>query len=81
MQRSSLEGDCVNQARMLATLDTALPGGGERGVCIAVLDGPVDQAHACFIGADLTVLPTLAAASSSASPAGRCAASRRIAGD
>jgi hypothetical protein len=61
MQRSSLEGDCVNQARMLATLDTALPGGGERGVCIAVLDGPVDQAHACFIGADLTVLPTLAA--------------------
>ena len=61
MQRSSLEGDCVNQARMLATLDTALPGGGERGVCIAVLDGPVDQAHPCFTGADLTVLPTLAA--------------------
>lgn len=48
---------------MLATLDTALPGGGDRRVCIAVLDGPVDQAHPCFAGADLTVLPTLAAQS------------------
>lgn len=46
---------------MLATIDTVLPGGGDRGVCIAVLDGPVDRAHPCFEGADLTVLPTLAA--------------------
>lgn len=46
---------------MLATLDMALPGRGDHGVCIAVLDGPVDLSHPCFEGADLTVLPTLAA--------------------
>lgn len=32
---------------------------GERSICIAVLDGPVDQTHPCFQGADLTYLPTL----------------------
>jgi len=30
-------------------------------ICIAVLDGPVDQSHPCFDGANLTVLPTLVA--------------------
>ncbi|KKD35470.1 MAG: PatA/PatG family cyanobactin maturation protease [Limnoraphis robusta] len=28
-------------------------------VCVAVLDGPVDQSHPCFDGANLTWLPTL----------------------
>jgi len=28
-------------------------------ICIAVLDGPVDSAHPCFQGANLTVLPTV----------------------
>lgn len=32
---------------------------GDRRICIAVLDGPVDRAHPCFQGADLTALPTL----------------------
>lgn len=36
---------------------TSLPG--DFRICIAVLDGPVDRAHACFYGADLTTLPTL----------------------
>lgn len=29
------------------------------GVCVAVLDGPVDQSHPCFEGANLTQLPTM----------------------
>lgn len=28
-------------------------------ICVAVLDGPVDQSHPCFDGANLTQLPTL----------------------
>lgn len=28
-------------------------------ICVAVLDGPVDQSHSCFEGANLTQLPTL----------------------
>ena len=32
---------------------------GDARVCVAVLDGPVDLAHPCFEGADLTVLPVL----------------------
>ena len=32
---------------------------GERQICIAILDGIVDQSHPCFQGADLTRLPTL----------------------
>jgi hypothetical protein len=32
---------------------------GDPGVCVAVLDGPVDQSHPCFDGANLTRLPTL----------------------
>jgi len=32
---------------------------GDSGICIAVLDGPVDQSHPCFAGANLTRLPTL----------------------
>ncbi len=31
---------------------------GDPGICIAVLDGPVDLAHPCFGGATLEVLPT-----------------------
>lgn len=34
---------------------------GNPGVCVAVLDGPVDQSHPCFDGAHLTRLPTLVA--------------------
>ena len=32
---------------------------GTPSVCVAVLDGPVDQSHPCFNGANLTPLPTL----------------------
>ncbi|GJF01569.1 cyanobactin maturation protease PatG family protein [Pseudonocardia sp. D17] len=32
---------------------------GDPEVCVAVLDGPVDLAHPCFAGADLTALETL----------------------
>lgn len=32
---------------------------GDSSICIAVLDGPVDQTHACFQGADIKYLPTL----------------------
>jgi cyanobactin maturation PatA/PatG family protease len=32
---------------------------GDPRVCVAVLDGPVDLAHPCFAGANLTVLDTL----------------------
>jgi cyanobactin maturation PatA/PatG family protease len=34
---------------------------GDSGVCVAVLDGPVDQSHPCFAGANLTKLQTLVA--------------------
>ncbi|WP_293380993.1 PatA/PatG family cyanobactin maturation protease [Phenylobacterium sp.] len=37
-------------------------GGGDERVCIAVLDGPIDRAHPCFSGANITQLDTLAAA-------------------
>ncbi|MEG4959330.1 MULTISPECIES: PatA/PatG family cyanobactin maturation protease [unclassified Microcoleus] len=42
---------------MLDTLSTLSQG--DSSICIAVLDGPVDQNHPCFQGADLTYLPTL----------------------
>lgn len=32
---------------------------GDSSVCVAVLDGPVDQFHSCFDGSNLTQLPTL----------------------
>jgi cyanobactin maturation PatA/PatG family protease len=32
---------------------------GDHGICVAVLDGPVDQAHPSLISANLTQLPTL----------------------
>lgn len=32
---------------------------GDRSICVAILDGPVDRLHPCFQGADLTALPTL----------------------
>ncbi len=32
---------------------------GDPRICVAVLDGPVDQSHPCFEGANLTRLPTL----------------------
>jgi cyanobactin maturation PatA/PatG family protease len=32
---------------------------GDENICIAVLDGPVDQTHPCFEGSDLTRLPSL----------------------
>jgi cyanobactin maturation PatA/PatG family protease len=32
---------------------------GEPGICVAVLDGPVDQSHPCFDGATITRLQTL----------------------
>jgi hypothetical protein len=33
---------------------------GDPRICIAVLDGPVDEEHPCFRGAHLTHLPTTA---------------------
>ena len=33
---------------------------GDRAVCIAVLDGPVDLSHPCLVGADLTTVGNLA---------------------
>jgi cyanobactin maturation PatA/PatG family protease len=33
--------------------------GGDSSICVAVLDGPVDQSHPCFDGANLIRLPTL----------------------
>lgn len=49
------------------TLDGLLPGlsalraetSGDPRICIAVLDGPVDLAHSCFAGAELTPVDTL----------------------
>ncbi len=41
---------------------------GDRAITVAVLDGPVDLAHPCFAGADLTQAPTLV--SGAADPAG-----------
>lgn len=38
---------------------------GDPRVCVAVLDGPVDQSHPCFEGANLTRLPTLVSESAS----------------
>ncbi|MFG6105624.1 PatA/PatG family cyanobactin maturation protease [Leptothoe sp. EHU-05/26/07-4] len=38
---------------------------GDPSICIAVLDGPVDQTHPCFEGANLTRLPTLVTESAS----------------
>lgn len=32
---------------------------GDKDICIAVLDGPVDQAHPCFVGTSITRLPSL----------------------
>lgn len=32
---------------------------GNSTICVAVLDGLVDQNHSCFVGADLTKIPTL----------------------
>lgn len=32
---------------------------GDPRICVAVIDGPVDQSHSCFDGANLTRLPTL----------------------
>jgi cyanobactin maturation PatA/PatG family protease len=42
---------------MLETLRTISQG--NNSICVAVLDGPVDQAHPCFQGADLKFLPSL----------------------
>ncbi len=39
---------------------------GDSTICIAVLDGVVDQNHPCFIGANLTRLPTLVSGEASA---------------
>jgi cyanobactin maturation PatA/PatG family protease len=33
--------------------------GGDSSICVAVVDGPVDQSHPCFDGANLTQLATL----------------------
>lgn len=38
---------------------------GDSGVCIAVLDGPVDQGHECFAGANLSLIRPLSLGASS----------------
>lgn len=42
---------------------------GEERVCVAVLDGPVDQSHPCFNGAKLSKLQTLVSGVSNGGPA------------
>lgn len=42
---------------------------GDPGICIAVLDGPVDQSHPCFEGARLTRLQTLVSGVANQGPA------------
>ncbi|MFJ3900107.1 S8 family serine peptidase [Streptomyces sp. NPDC090025] len=49
---------------------TAAPYGDPR-VCVALLDGPVDLAHPCFAGADLTRLPTVVAEPAGQGPMSR----------
>ena len=47
---------------MRFALTRAIPddlGRGDDRICIAILDGPVDRSHPCFVGAKLTELPTL----------------------
>jgi hypothetical protein len=72
----------VRGSETYADLERALPGGGDRRITIALLDGPVDLAHPCFAGARLTELQTLAAGSGGgralASRAARCGGSRRL---
>jgi hypothetical protein len=51
----------VQGSSAYADLETALPGGGDGRITVAVLDGPVDLQHPCFAGARLTELQTLAA--------------------
>lgn len=48
-------------------------GRGHAGVCIAVLDGPVDTAHPCFAGADLIAPASVAAAGADAAAGGHAA--------
>lgn len=42
---------------------------GDNRICIAVLDGPVDQSHSCFQGAQLKRLQTLVSGSANQGPA------------
>ncbi|NEQ35270.1 MAG: PatA/PatG family cyanobactin maturation protease [Okeania sp. SIO3I5] len=42
---------------------------GDSGVCIAILDGPVDLSHPCFDGANITQLTTLVSGAANGSPA------------
>ncbi|WP_307785920.1 PatA/PatG family cyanobactin maturation protease [Okeania sp. KiyG1] len=42
---------------------------GDSGVCIAILDGPVDLSHPCFTGANITQLTTLVSGVADGSPA------------
>lgn len=42
---------------------------GDQGICVAVLDGPVDRSHPCFDGASITHLPTLVSGIADQGPA------------
>lgn len=44
---------------------------GDRRICIAVLDGPVDRRHPCLAGAELTEVTTVAAGPAGDDPASR----------
>ena len=44
---------------------------GNAEICVAVLDGPVDQSHPCFTGAHLDHLPTLVPGNADDGPASR----------
>ena len=52
-------GDFTDNSAMLGITSLWEQSTGDSNVCVAVLDGPVDQSHPCFDGADLTVLQTL----------------------
>jgi hypothetical protein len=49
----------VSEERLFAEIASALGNGDDR-ICIAVLDGPIDRSHPCFLGAKLTQLETVA---------------------
>jgi hypothetical protein len=47
------------RATLPGLIELSLETQGDPRICVAVLDGPVDQSHPCFEGAQLTVLPAL----------------------
>ena len=53
------QGEVKNNRSGLGLTSLPIESQGDRHLCVAILDGPVDQSHPCFDGANLTQLPTL----------------------